>query len=158
LSAEVVLRDMTPADLPAVVEIEKASYSVPWSEAAFRGLLRRGDAGLIVAAAGPAVVGYAAFWCVVDQAELGNVAVSSAWRGRGIGEALVAEAIRRVTERGVRELFLEVRPSNEVARRLYARFGFTQAGRRRSYYQQPVEDALVLRRPLQVESTRTGNE
>jgi [ribosomal protein S18]-alanine N-acetyltransferase len=144
----VLLRDMITSDLASVVAIERASYSVPWSEATFRGLLRRRDAEMIVAESGDAVVGFTIFWCVVDQAELGNVAVQEAWRGRGLGALLVADVLARAGRRGVREVFLEVRPTNDVARRLYERFGFEYVGRRRNYYQQPVEDALVLRRRL----------
>ena len=148
LAVQVELRDMTGADLDAVVAIEDEAYSVPWSESTFRGLLRRRDAEMIVATAGEEVVGYAAFWCVIDQGELGNVAVSSTWRGFGLGARLVTEVILRAARRGVREVFLEVRPTNMVARRLYEQFGFAIVGRRRNYYQQPVEDALVLRRPV----------
>jgi [ribosomal protein S18]-alanine N-acetyltransferase len=83
------------------------------------------------------------------------VAVSAAARRRGVGELLVAEIIRRAAGRRVRELFLEVRPSNEKARRLYDRFGFTPVGRRRNYYQEPVEDALVLRRPVRLDNPPT---
>jgi [ribosomal protein S18]-alanine N-acetyltransferase len=151
--SSVVLRDMVVDDLPSVNAIERESYSVPWSDATFRGLLRRRDAELIVAESYGVVIAYAIFWCVIDQSELGNVAVTARWRGRGIGERLVAEVLRRAERRGVREIYLEVRPSNEVARRLYERYGFSQVGRRRNYYQEPVEDALVLRRPLRVEST-----
>lgn len=144
----VALRDMTPADVPGVVSIENASYSVPWSEATFRGLLRRRDAEMIVAAKGDDVAGFSAFWFVVDQGELGNVAVSPSWRGRGVGARLVAEMLRRAARRGVREVFLEVRPTNTTARRLYERFGFHEVGRRKNYYQEPVEDALVMRRDV----------
>jgi [ribosomal protein S18]-alanine N-acetyltransferase len=151
----VVLRAMEAYDLPTVLRIEVESYSVPWSESTFRGLLRRRDAEMIVATADERVVGYAVFWCVLDQSELGNVAVTGAWRGRGVGELLVAEVIRRASARGVREIFLEVRPSNAVARRLYERFGFRHVGRRRNYYQEPVEDALVLRRPLDANAPTT---
>jgi [ribosomal protein S18]-alanine N-acetyltransferase len=155
VNAPILVRDMTPADVPSVVAIERASYSVPWSEPTFRGLLRRRDAELIVAIIDDRVIGYAVFWCVVDQGELGNVAVSAAARRRGVGELLVAEIIRRAAGRRVRELFLEVRPSNETARRLYDRFGFTPVGRRRNYYQEPVEDALVLRRPVRLDNPPT---
>jgi [ribosomal protein S18]-alanine N-acetyltransferase len=151
--SEVRLREMVAEDLPAVVAIEKESYTVPWSEATFRGLLRRRDAELIVAESHGIVIAYAIFWCVIDQSELGNVAVTAKWRGRGIGERLVAEVLRRAGQRGVREVYLEVRPSNEVARRLYERFGFSQVGRRRNYYQEPVEDALVMRRALRLAPT-----
>ena len=143
--ADVRLRDMVVADVPTVVAIERASYTMPWSEATFRGLLRRRDAEMVSAEAGGVVIGYAAFWCVVDQGELGNVAVSADWRGLGLGARLVEDILRRAARRGVREVFLEVRPSNAVARRLYERLGFRPVGRRRNYYQAPVEDAIVLR-------------
>jgi [ribosomal protein S18]-alanine N-acetyltransferase len=142
------LRAMRFADLARVVEIEVASYTVPWSEATFRSLLRRRDAELVVAEADGTIVGYTASWFVVDQAELGNVAVCAAWRGRGVGALLVEHALRAAVERGMREVFLEVRPSNAHARRLYERFGFRQIARRSRYYTQPVEDALVMRRLL----------
>jgi [ribosomal protein S18]-alanine N-acetyltransferase len=147
-AVQVALRDLVSADIGAVVAIERASYSVPWSEATFRGLLRRRDAGMIAAVAANEVVGYAVFWTVLDQAELGNVAVTSAWRGRGLGAVLVGEVLKRAAVRGIRDVFLEVRPSNTVARRLYEQFGFRMVGRRRNYYQEPVEDALVLKRAI----------
>lgn len=144
----IVLRDMTWSDLSAVVTIEREAYSVPWSDATFRGLLRRRDAEMITAEAHGRVVGYAVFWCVLDQGELGNVAVAAPARGLGIGARLVAEVLLRAARRHIREVFLEVRPSNSVARRLYEQYGFRAVGRRRNYYQEPVEDALVLRRVL----------
>ncbi len=144
----VTLRAMTEADLPRVLEVENASYSVPWSETTFRGLLRRHDAEAVVAVMDCSIVGHSVYWYVLDQGELGNVAVDTVWRGNGIGARLVAEIVARAARRGVRELFLEVRPSNEGARHLYAKYDFEQVGRRRNYYQQPVEDALVLRRAM----------
>lgn len=148
---DVVLRDMTAADVDTVVAIERASYAVPWSEATFRGLLRRRDAEMVVAVRDGAIIGYSAFWRVLDQGELGNVAVAAAWRGRGLGERLVREMIARAARHGVREVFLEVRPSNTAARRLYERMHFASVGRRRNYYQSPTEDALVLRRPVDLQ-------
>jgi ribosomal-protein-alanine N-acetyltransferase len=144
----VELRSMRETDLASVLEVERASYSVPWSEATFRGLLRRRDAGTVVATVDGRVQGHAVYWHVLDQGELGNVAVAPAARGRGLAAQLIREVIRRASDNGVRELFLEVRPSNESARHLYETFGFQQVGRRRNYYQEPVEDALVLRLAL----------
>jgi [ribosomal protein S18]-alanine N-acetyltransferase len=158
VSAPVEIRDMTAADMAVVVAIERESYSVPWSEVTFRGLLRRQDADTVVATLRDAVIGYAVLWSVLDQAELGNVAVSAAARSGGIGERLVREMLARAAARGVREVFLEVRPSNHVARRLYERLGFVQVGRRRNYYQQPVEDALVLRRPVRDTTPETDGQ
>ena len=132
-------------DLPAIIRIEQSSYTMPWTEATFRGLLRRRDADLVVADAGGHPVGYAVAWSVAEQCELGNVAVTADWRGLGIGRALVLEILQLAASRGVREVFLEVRPSNPVAQRLYASLGFRLVGRRKNYYFEPVEDALVMR-------------
>lgn len=142
---DLVIRGMADADLDAVNRIEQRCYSVPWSDATFRGLLRRRDADLVVAECQGAVVGYAVFWQVLDQGELGNVAVDPASRRHGIARRLVAEVMERAAGRGVRELFLEVRPSNTGARQLYDSYGFVPVGRRRNYYQEPVEDAVVMR-------------
>jgi ribosomal-protein-alanine N-acetyltransferase len=139
------LRTMDEKDLARVLEVENVSYSIPWSETTFRGLLRRHDAELVVATDDSTIIGHAVYWYVLDQGELGNVAVAPSARGRGVGAMLVNEIVMRATKRGVRELFLEVRPSNEHARHLYSKFGFAQVGRRRNYYQEPLEDALVLR-------------
>jgi ribosomal-protein-alanine N-acetyltransferase len=146
-----LIRGMQEHDLGVVLRIELASYSVPWSEATFRGLLRRADAGLIVAHADDEPVGYAVFWQVLDQGELGNVAVAPQWRRRGVGRRLVQEVMERARSRGVRELFLEVRPSNRGARQLYDDLGFKPVGQRRAYYQAPVEDAVVMRAWLAAE-------
>jgi ribosomal-protein-alanine N-acetyltransferase len=145
MSGAVAIRAMTPGDLSVVGEIEVASYSMPWNAATFDSLLRRRDADLIVAEVDGRVVGYAAAWTVLDQCELGNVAVAAGWRRRGIGALLVARMLELARARGVREVFLEVRPSNREAQRLYDRLGFRTVGRRRRYYVDPDEDALVMR-------------
>jgi ribosomal-protein-alanine N-acetyltransferase len=128
------------------MEIEIASFSTPWREKTFRGLMRRADTDLFVAEEDGHVVGYAACWTVVDQSELGNVAVAHEARGRGFGGALVDEVVRRVRERGAQELFLEVRESNRGAQSVYRERGFAVISRRRAYYSSPTEDALVMRR------------
>lgn len=145
----IVVRPMTEGDLGAVLEIERAAFTVPWTPATFRGLLRRADSHLRVAEAGGRIVGYAAVWIVADQAELGDIAVSAEWRRRGVGRLLLASVFELVRERGVRELYLEVRVSNADARRLYERHGFHEVGLRRNYYDRPREDALVLRRTME---------
>lgn len=147
--AAVNIRPMTSRDVRRVFEIENASYTMPWSEETFRALVMRGDAEAMVAEEHGAIVGYAVFWWIIDQAELGNVAVDAAHRRRGIGELLVQTVITRARGRGMSELFLEVRPSNPGARRLYERLGFVHVGRRRNYYVRPTEDALVMRRGLE---------
>jgi [ribosomal protein S18]-alanine N-acetyltransferase len=143
-----MIRPMKLADLERVLQIELESYTMPWSGATFRSLLRRRDADLIVAECEGDLAGYAVSWYVVDQAELGNVAVAEPWRNRGIGSDLVAAMLELAERRNVREIFLEVRPSNPTAQRLYHRFGFRQVGRRTNYYSLPSEDALVMRRAI----------
>jgi [ribosomal protein S18]-alanine N-acetyltransferase len=144
--AEPVIRRMTAEDLDAVLEIERASFTMPWTRETFRGLLRRTDAHLFVAEVDGRVVGYAAVWVVLDQAELGDVAVAEGWRRRGLGRRLLEAVLALMPDVGVRELFLEVRVSNDAARRLYEGYGFVEVGRRANYYERPREDALVLRR------------
>jgi ribosomal-protein-alanine N-acetyltransferase len=156
---DVAFRRMTAADLPAVVALELESYTMPWSESTFRALLRRRDADLIVAEANNRLAGYAAAWSVLDQCELGNVAVAPDWRNRGVGSQLVARILELARARCVREVFLEVRPSNATAQRLYERLGFRRVGRRRDYYMEPREDALVMRLALDGQpSGQTGGE
>jgi [ribosomal protein S18]-alanine N-acetyltransferase len=144
----VQLRTLRPGDLDAVMEIEAAAFSTPWRRETFRSLLARGDTDMIAAVEEDRLVGYAVCWTVVDQSELGNVAVAPGTRGRGIGRRLVDATVERVRRRGARECFLEVRTSNEHARRLYEAMGFEVIGRRRAYYRQPIEDALVMRLEL----------
>lgn len=149
LPPDVMIRLMTRADLADVVAIEQASYTMPWGDDTFRGLLRRDDAEALVAERDGRVIAYAIYWWVLDQAELGNIAVAEQERCSGIGEALVRAVFERAIRRRVREMFLEVRPSNPTAQRLYERLGFVQVGRRRDYYVRPTEDALVMRRALE---------
>ncbi len=146
---EVKVRRMEARDLGRVMEIEHRSYTMPWTESTFRGLLRRADADLFVAeTVEGALAGYAVAWAVLDQGELGNIAVAPEWRHRGIAHRLLDAMILRCNERRVKELFLEVRVSNSTARQLYLSYGFRDVGRRRNYYMEPVEDALVMRKDL----------
>jgi [ribosomal protein S18]-alanine N-acetyltransferase len=144
-AAAIVIRDLSRDDLDAVLEIEVASFSTPWRRDTFEGLIRRKDSDVIAAVQGDLLVGYAICWTVLDQAELGNVAVAQEVRGKGVGKRLVLAAMERVRRRGAKECFLEVRISNTGARKLYEELGFTAIGTRHGYYRSPVEDALVMR-------------
>lgn len=153
------IRPLTAADLPAVMRIEQVSYSTPWPESSFQGLLNRTDTALFVAeveqsrsdggadvAPTPVeIAGYAVCWAVFDQGELGNIAVAPAWRHQGVARLLLERVIRTMRERGVRELYLEVRLTNKIAQHLYRAYGFREVGIRRAYYSNPTEDALVMR-------------
>ena len=140
---------VTPEDIAAIVAIEKVAFSDPWSARSFREALdeptvyfacARSDAG--------EVLGYVVAWFVADQGEVANIAVAPAGWGTGIGRALLDASLSEARSRGVATVYLEVRDSNERARRLYRSRQFEEIGRRRNYYRRPVEDAIVLRRTL----------
>lgn len=142
------VRAARPRDLPAVAAIEQASYGDPWSAGAFANLVDNPAVLFLVAEDGRTVAGYLVAWFAADEAEIGNLAVSAPARGRGIGARLLDTAIAEATRRGAVTVYLEVRESNAVARRLYTSRGFAEVGRRPRYYRHPVEDALVLALPL----------
>jgi ribosomal-protein-alanine N-acetyltransferase len=139
---------MRPADLRSVMVIERRSFTAPWEEATFRGLMRRPSAALLVAERESEVVGYSVTWFAADEAELGDIAVLPELRGLGLGRLLLDESIALARERGTRSLYLEVREANRVARELYRSAGFEVAGVRKQYYKEPVEDAIVMRLDL----------
>jgi ribosomal-protein-alanine N-acetyltransferase len=145
-----LVRPAAEGDVDQIVAIERDSFADPWTGDAFATLVKQGQAWLRVAVdlTSGRVAGYVVAWFVVDQAEIANIAVARGYRGRGVGARLLDEALDAAARRGATSVFLEVRESNAVARGLYAGRGFTEVGRRRQYYQHPVEDALVLRRQL----------
>jgi ribosomal-protein-alanine N-acetyltransferase len=138
------VRRMEESDLDSVMEIERASFSTPWSRASFSNLLGRDDASLWVAAVEGNVVGYAVVWYVLREAELGNLAVACGWRRCGVGRYLLDWVLDKARWRGVERIYLEVRVSNRGAQQLYERRGFRHVGVRRRYYRVPVEDARVM--------------
>jgi ribosomal-protein-alanine N-acetyltransferase len=99
---------------------------------------------LIVRTAECTVAGFCAFWLVFDEIHINNLAMRPGYRGHGIGTALLQRVLEEGKQLGARRATLEVRASNEAARRLYERLGFYVAGVRRGYYSSPVEDALIL--------------
>ncbi len=138
------VRPMRTEDLDSVMEIERASFSTPWSETSFRNLLSREDADLWVAIVDGALRAYAVVWYVDREAELGNLAVARRWRRRGLGRWLLDWALNAARTRGTGQIFLEVRESNRAAQRLYEERGFRRVGVRRRYYRAPAEDAWVM--------------
>jgi ribosomal-protein-alanine N-acetyltransferase len=149
-----VLRPMREADLRQVLHIERRSFTIPWSEATFRGLLRRQSAALIVAERAGKVVGYAVLWFAADEAELGDMAVLPEARRRGLGRWLLDAALAEAARRGAERVYLEVRASNAAARSLYEGAGFETAGVRPGYYSEPEEDAILMTRPPQTDRAR----
>jgi ribosomal-protein-alanine N-acetyltransferase len=139
------IREARAADLEAIHAIEVASFSDPWKREGFRDLILGGNATVVVAEADGVVVGFAVSYAAADEAEIANVAVTDVARRRGVGRTLVDWVIAGAVRGGARAVFLEVRDANVAARALYAVLGFAEVARRRGYYRNPVEDAIVMR-------------
>jgi len=145
----VEVRNMREFDLPVVVSIERNAYQFPWSDGIFRDCLRVGYICRVLDVGG-IVAGYTIMSTGAGEAHLLNVCVSDEYRCRGLGRKLMLYMLECARGAAVREIFLEVRPTNVIAVRLYHSMGFAQIGIRRGYYHAAVgrEDAIVLRRVL----------
>jgi len=135
---------MTEFHLPQVLEIERDSFVLPWTEKLFVEGLRSPITTNLVLVEDGVVGAYAVFYIVEDEAHILNVAVRRNRRNKGLGFYLVTEVVRRAEQAGARFFFLEVRESNSAAQRLYGKAGFVTVGRRRNYYSETGEDALVM--------------
>ena len=149
LGASISIRPAETRDVDAVTAIERESFTLPWSKRSFVDLVRSHE-GIFLVATYPngAVVGYAVLLVAGDESELTNIAVAASARGQGVGKLLLDAIVLRAQQRRASRVFLEVRESNMTAQALYAAKGFQSVARRRRYYSQPVEDALVLRLDL----------
>ena len=134
------------ADLDGVLEVEAESFTNPWTRDMYSWELQNRSVChiLIVRTEECHVAGFCAFWLVFDEIHINNLAMRPQFRDQGIGTALLQRVLAEARGRGARRATLEVRASNEQARRLYERLGFYVAGTRRNYYSHPVEDALIL--------------
>jgi len=146
---QVTVRPMLDADVAPVIQIERASYQFPWSEGIFRDCLRVGYVCRVVMLH-DAVVAYGVMSTGAGEAHILNLCVDAPARCRGIGRLLLGYLLDRAAAAGMAEAYLEVRPSNTAAIRLYQALGFEQVGVRRGYYQAVGgrEDAAVLKRAL----------
>lgn len=141
----VIYRKMAHEDVPAVHEIEVASFPTPWTLDSFYYELEENQfSHYLVAEEDGEIIGFCGMWLTIDAAQITNVAVNKQARGRKIGEALMVEAIRVAREAGMETMNLEVRVSNEVALNLYRKLGFMAGGIRKRYYSDNFEDALVM--------------
>lgn len=156
-SAAFLVDELRVSDIPAVSAIDVRSFPEPWPDGAYERELSRHDAVWLAVRAAPeivaradaalGIVGYAGIWFQVDEAHICTLAVDPAHRGQGLGARLLAALLDEAIHRGSDVATLEVRESNETARRLYQSFGFLEVGRRRGYYQDNGEDALILTTP-----------
>lgn len=140
-----VIRKMTLEDFDQVVAIDQLSFSLPWPARSFRFELTDNPASRCwVMELDGRVVGMLVAWLIVDEIHIATIATHPDFRGRGIGRNLLSHALRSAMDEGVVKSFLEVRESNEVARKMYRSFGFLEDGRRKEYYKDTGEDAILM--------------
>ena len=144
------------SDLDPILEIEEASFNNPTTREWYERELERPEVCFIYVLRTPEsrAAAFCAFWRVADQAHINNLAVRPELRHRGLGSAMLEAVIAEARRLGAATLSLEVRRSNIAAQRLYLRAGFREEAVRKSYYTQPVEDALVLSLKIKSDNER----
>jgi ribosomal-protein-alanine N-acetyltransferase len=146
-AGEFWIRPMQPEDIPAVMVIDRDSFPNPWPENTYRYELRENRAAhllVIQSRESAQVIGVAGFWLVVDEAHISTFAVRPDWRGRGVGAVLLDGMLRQAAGLMAGKALLEVRAGNRAAQALYRKFGFQIVGRRKGYYKDNGEDAILM--------------
>ena len=141
---------MNSSHVAQIAALEKICFSDPWSEKSVASELDNKLAFWLVATEGDTVAGYIGSQTVMDETDMMNVAVHPDFRRQGIAEALVNALVEQLKTMGSHCLTLEVRASNAPAIALYEKLGFHEIGRRRNYYRNPREDALILRKEWEI--------
>jgi [ribosomal protein S18]-alanine N-acetyltransferase len=169
------LQRMRLGDLATVSQIERQVFATPWSIQAYRQelLFHQAATYLVLRYVGkpgvdaptlrrpwgtrqdPTLLGYGGVWMVLDEAHISTLAVRPTWRGRGLGELILAGLVESALNQKAELVTLEVRKSNRAAQNLYVKYGFAEAGMRRRYYPDNQEDALIMNTPpIQTETYR----
>ncbi len=139
-----VIRQMEEKDIPYVHEIEGRIFSRPWSKEDFRKSIQDPHNIYLVVEQDGEIIAYCGLWGVAGEGQINNVAVESSYRNRGIGRKMLQSLIDIGRNNGLKSFTLEVRVSNLSAIALYHRLGFQAAGIRKSFYEAPKEDALIM--------------
>jgi ribosomal-protein-alanine N-acetyltransferase len=147
MTQELRIRPATFADVKAIGDIETLSFPSPWSRWCFYAELTNPLSTTLVATPGASpkkIVGYLIFWVAAQEMHILNLAVHPDWRRRGVAKALLNRGLAQAKAEGALVAWLEVRPSNLAALALYESQGFLPAGRRRRYYEDTGEDAVIM--------------
>jgi ribosomal-protein-alanine N-acetyltransferase len=147
VNARWTIEPITPEqDLDIVLEVENESFTNPWTREMYLWELQNSDVShvFVLRTESERVAAFCSFWLVFDELHINNLAVRPKCRGQGMATALLNNVLEHGERVGARRATLEVRRSNEPARRLYEGLGFEVAGIRPGYYTNPTEDALIL--------------
>lgn len=140
----ILFREMKEEDVERVATLEASCFSAPWSANAFLSAIHDENAYFIVAESDGEIIGQCGYYVGYDEADISNVAVSQSYRNNGIAYDMLSRLIAYGKEHGVRAFTLEVRVGNLPAIAVYKKLGFQEAGIRPKFYQNPVEDALIM--------------
>ena len=140
----ITVRAMTKSDVKPVYEIETLSFRTPWSYRSLMGELKNRVAHYTVLEKDEEIIGYCGMWVLFEEAHITNIAIHPEHRGNGYGKQLLQASMRVATSFGAEMMTLEVREHNTVAQRMYDEMDFSQQGRRKRYYTDTGEDALLL--------------
>jgi [ribosomal protein S18]-alanine N-acetyltransferase len=139
------IRKMTLEDVPTVVALDQISFSLPWPERSFRYELSTNEASRCwVAEVDGRVVGMIVGWLLVDEMHIATIATHPDYRRQGIGSKLLSHTLRQSMDEGANSSFLEVREGNLAAQEMYLKFGYEKMGRRKRYYRDNNEDAILM--------------
>lgn len=142
---DIEFRLMTIDDVDAVASLEQIAFTTPWpKDAFFNEMTINQHAKYVVGLSDSKLVAYCGMWLILDEAHITNIAVHPDYRGYKIGENLIKQMMELASFLGGKRMTLEVRPSNETARNLYAKLGFVEQGRRKKYYSDNNEDAIIM--------------
>ncbi|MBD2164750.1 ribosomal protein S18-alanine N-acetyltransferase [Calothrix membranacea FACHB-236] len=147
ISLELKLQSLTSDDLSAILELDKACFGGLWTMEGYQRELDSPNSvllGLFSPASSLTLLGMGCFWSILEEAHITILAVHPQYHCQGLGQALLYSLLKTASDRGLERATLEVRASNLAAISLYQKFGFKTAGRRRRYYQDNGEDALIL--------------
>jgi len=140
-----IVRPMLISDLEVILEIERVSFSTPWSLASFKAELKDNEyARYLCLESDDQVIGYMGLWFILDEGHITNIAIAPNYRGQQWGEFLMRSVMEKMLGQGMERMTLEVRVSNSPALSLYKRLGFATAGVRKGYYADTGEDAIIM--------------
>jgi len=139
------IRRMTVEDVPAVAELDRISFSLPWTERSFQFEVSSNPASRCwVAEQGGQIIGVVVAWLLLDEVHIATIATRPEFRRQGIAQALLAHVLKLGAKDGALSSFLEVRASNVAAQAMYHKFGYEETGRRPRYYKDNGEDAILM--------------
>ncbi|MDO4454029.1 MAG: ribosomal protein S18-alanine N-acetyltransferase [Eubacteriales bacterium] len=140
----VQIRKMTAKDLDQVAEIEKETFSMPWSKESLMDFLKREDVVFLTAEENGEILGYCGYLKIMDEADILNVAVKEGHRGKHIGSDMIQKLLEEGNRQGIFRFTLEVRQSNLAAIHIYEKAGFVSAGIRKNFYEKPTENGIIM--------------